>query len=58
MGKPTGFMEYKRELPPDRAPAERVRDWDEFHTHLTEEQHRIQGARCMDCGIRSVIWGF
>lgn len=51
MGKPTGFMEYKRELPPDRAPAERVRDWNEFHTHLTEEQHRIQGARCMDCGI-------
>ena len=51
MGKPTGFMEYKRELPPDRSPQERVGDWNEFHLHLTEEEQRIQGARCMDCGI-------
>lgn len=51
MGKPTGFMEYKRKLPPDRSPSERVKDWDEFHLHLTEEEQRIQGARCMDCGI-------
>ena len=34
MGKPTGFIEYLRELPSDRAPAERVSDWDEFHHHL------------------------
>jgi len=26
MGKPTGFMEYKRELPPDRQPLERIKD--------------------------------
>lgn len=51
MGKPTGFIEYKRELPSDRSPMERVRDWNEFHMHLTEEQQRVQGARCMDCGI-------
>lgn len=51
MGKPTGFMEYKRELPPDRAPLERIKDWDDFHMHNTEEKQRIQGARCMDCGI-------
>lgn len=52
MGKPTGFMEYKRELPADRPPLERIKDWDEFHTHFpTEEQQRLQGARCMDCGI-------
>lgn len=51
MGKPTGFMEYKRELPRDRSPRERINDWDEFHLHLSEEQQRIQGARCMDCGI-------
>ena len=51
MGKPTGFMEYLRELPSDREPLERIKDWDEFHLHLTEEKLRTQGARCMDCGI-------
>ncbi|GFO65023.1 glutamate synthase subunit beta [Geomonas paludis] len=51
MGKPTGFMEYKRELPADREPLERLKDWNEFHLHLPEEHLRTQGARCMDCGI-------
>ena len=51
MGKPTGFMEYKRELPEDREPLERIKDWNEFHLHLPEETLRAQGARCMDCGI-------
>ena len=51
MGKPTGFMEYLRELPSDREPLERLKDWDEFHLHLPEEKLRTQGARCMDCGI-------
>jgi glutamate synthase (NADPH) small chain len=51
MGKPTGFMEYLRELPCDREPLERLKDWDEFHLHLPEEKLRTQGARCMDCGI-------
>jgi glutamate synthase (NADPH/NADH) small chain len=51
MGKPTGFIEYLRELPADRTPLERIRDWDEFHLHLDEGKLRQQGARCMDCGI-------
>ena len=51
MGKPTGFIEYLREIPADRAPLERVRDWDEFHLHMPEEKLRTQGSRCMDCGI-------
>jgi glutamate synthase (NADPH/NADH) small chain len=51
MGKPTGFMEYQRELPGDRVPLERMGDWEEFHHHFSLEQQRIQGARCMDCGI-------
>jgi glutamate synthase (NADPH) small chain len=51
MGKPTGFIEYLRELPLDRGPAERVRDWDEFHQHMDEKRLRQQGARCMDCGV-------
>jgi glutamate synthase (NADPH/NADH) small chain len=51
MGKPTGFIEYLRELPVDRAPLERIGDWKEFHPHLEEKRLRHQGARCMDCGV-------
>jgi glutamate synthase (NADPH/NADH) small chain len=51
MGKPTGFIEYLRELPADRSPAERVGDWKEFHHHMPEAKLREQGARCMDCGV-------
>ncbi len=51
MGKPTGFKEIPRELPQDRPPAERIRDWDEFHLHMPDEKLQEQGARCMDCGI-------
>lgn len=52
MGKPTGFLEFERELPADRAPEERIQDWREFHLHFDrEEQARTQGARCMECGI-------
>jgi len=51
MGKPSGFIEYLRELPVDRAPLERLTDWNEFHPHLEEKRLRQQGARCMDCGV-------
>lgn len=51
MGKPTGFLEIQRELPADRSPQQRVKDWKEFHEHMPEEKLRDQGARCMDCGI-------
>lgn len=51
MGKITGFMEYRRAVAPDRSPTERLLDWEEFHHHLSEEELRLQGARCMDCGI-------
>ena len=51
MGKPTGFIEYLRELPVDRAPAERTKDWKEFHSHMEEKKLRNQGARCMNCGV-------
>ena len=50
MGKPTGFKEVERRLPPDRAPAERIGDWLDFHGHAPEEQFRSQASRCMDCG--------
>lgn len=51
MGKPTGFIEYLREIPADRPPLERIKDWKEFHLHLEERKLRQQGARCMDCGV-------
>ncbi|THF74561.1 glutamate synthase subunit beta [Cohnella fermenti] len=50
MSTPTGFMEYQRELPSDRDPLERIKDWNEFHRMFSEEQLRTQGSRCMDCG--------
>jgi len=51
MGKPTGFIEYLRELPLDRTAVERIRDWNEFHQHMEQGKLREQAARCMDCGI-------
>jgi glutamate synthase (NADPH/NADH) small chain len=51
MGKPTGFIEYLRELPLDRPALDRIRDYNEFHLHLGESKLKEQGARCMDCGI-------
>jgi len=51
MGKPTGFLDYPRELPLAVAPAKRIANWDEFHEHADESMLRNQGARCMDCGV-------
>ncbi len=51
MGKPTGFLEYVRELPLDRNAIKRIADWNEFHEHMEEKKLREQAARCMDCGI-------
>lgn len=51
MGKPTGFIEFIRELPSELTPLDRVRNWDEFHLHMEEDKLRTQGARCMDCGV-------
>jgi len=51
MGKPTGFMEYTRNLPVARLPLERIHDWTEFHERMPETSLAEQGARCMDCGV-------
>jgi glutamate synthase (NADPH) small chain len=51
MGKPTGFLEFLREIPTEVNPVDRIRNWDEFHLHMPEDKLRQQGARCMDCGI-------
>lgn len=51
MGKPTGFMDYKREVSKDVKPKDRIRNFNEFHEHLPREKQQLQGARCMDCGV-------
>ena len=51
MGKPTGFMEYERKVSEDVSPKQRIKNFNEFHEHLTREEQQEQGARCMDCGV-------
>lgn len=51
MGKPTGFIDYKRETSEEVKPKQRIKNFNEFHEHLPMEKQRLQGARCMDCGV-------
>ncbi len=51
MGKATGFMEYKRELPERRPVQERIQDFFEVYQPFPNEKLQIQGARCMECGV-------
>lgn len=51
MGKPTGFLEYERKDGPVTAPEERIKNFNEFHSTLSLEEQRKQGARCMECGV-------
>ena len=51
MGKPTGFIEFQRLSEASIAPAERVKNYQEFVLHLSDAEAKQQGARCMDCGI-------
>ncbi len=53
MGKPTGFMEYPRELPLARPPAERVHDWHEFHEHA-DPAHAPETGRPLH-GLRRAV---
>ncbi len=51
MGKPTGFLEYKRETPPRRPIEERVNDYHDVYKEFSDQSVRTQAARCMDCGV-------
>ena len=51
MGKPTGFIEYDRELPKKKAADLRKQDFKEFYEPLSEDKTHQQAARCMDCGV-------
>lgn len=51
MGKPTGFKDYERKTIPYTDPIQRLQTFEEFLEPVPEKQLRIQGARCMDCGV-------
>ncbi|QOY85226.1 glutamate synthase subunit beta [Paludibaculum fermentans] len=51
MGKVTGFLEFQRETIGRRPVAERLNDWFEVYQPLPEDKTKLQGARCMDCGV-------
>ncbi|MVM37390.1 glutamate synthase small subunit [Spirosoma sp. HMF3257] len=50
MGKPTGFLEFTRELPKKRDPQQRIHDYKEIEMPHSEQDSQRQAARCMDCG--------
>jgi glutamate synthase (NADPH/NADH) small chain len=51
MGKPTGFLEFQRQSEGYLPVEVRLKNYQEFVAHLADDQAKIQGARCMDCGI-------
>ena len=51
MGKPTGFLEYERETAKVLPPKVRIASFKEFRTPLNKEKQKLQGARCMACGV-------
>jgi glutamate synthase (NADPH/NADH) small chain len=57
MGKVTGFLEYERLDEPHEEPQARRKHYREFYLRLADEDAKIQGARCMDCGIPFCMQG-
>lgn len=51
MGKPTGFLDYEQKRNIGIGPKERIKNFNEFHDMLPEEERKQQAARCMDCGV-------
>ncbi|GAC1406379.1 MAG: glutamate synthase subunit beta [Burkholderiaceae bacterium] len=51
MGKITGFMEFQRLKEASEPPQLRTRHYKEFMARLSDADAKVQGARCMDCGI-------
>jgi glutamate synthase (NADPH/NADH) small chain len=51
MGKITGFLEYQRLQEASDDKESRKKHYREFVHRLTDDEAKVQGARCMDCGI-------
>jgi glutamate synthase (NADPH/NADH) small chain len=50
MGKITGFLEFERLQEAAEDKDARTKHYREFVLHLSDDEAKIQGARCMDCG--------
>ena len=53
MGKITGFLDYERKTGKALPPKERIKNWNEFHIPLSEEEQKLQGARRSPCSVSS-----
>jgi glutamate synthase (NADPH) small chain len=51
MGKPTGFLEFTRELPGKKPVQERLNNYNEFVERYSDEKLNQQAGRCMNCGV-------
>lgn len=51
MGKPTGFLDFDRTDNSVCSPLERIKNYNEFHAPLSDDERKKQAARCMDCGV-------
>ena len=48
---PRGFLKFTREGPERRSVELRVKDYKELYHPFEDEKLKVQGARCMDCGV-------
>lgn len=51
MGKPSGFLEYERKNNKAVEPLERIKNFNEFHTPMSDKDRKEQASRCMNCGV-------
>ena len=51
MADPRGFLKFTREGPQRRPVELRVKDYKELYDPFEDEKLKVQGARCMDCGV-------
>ncbi len=51
MGKMDGFLLYDRQDNNTVSPLERIKNFDEFHVQISDDERKKQAARCMDCGV-------
>ena len=51
MSNPFGFLEYQRKEQLCAPVSQRISNYDEFHTPLSEKEQKRQSERCMNCGV-------